>query len=118
MPVICDDSATFADEAIDGFVAANRDRVVRVDGGVVRAQESPPGEVAVVIGGGSGHYPVFAGLVGNGLAAGAACGNIFAFPSAGQVYREAKAAENGGGVPSALATMLVTSFISDGRRSD
>lgn len=98
MPVICDDPATFADEAIDGFVAANRDRVVRVDGGVVRAQESPPGEVAVVIGGGSGHYPAFAGLVGNGLVAGAACGNIFAFPSAGQVYRVAKAAENGGGV--------------------
>ena len=76
MPVICDDPATFADEAIDGFVAANRDRVVRVDGGVVRAQESPPGEVAVVIGGGSGHYPVFAGMVGNGLAAGAAWGTF------------------------------------------
>ena len=98
MAVICDDPAAFADDALDGFVAANGDHVLRVDGGVVRAAESRPGEVAVVIGGGSGHYPAFAGLVGVGLAAGAACGNVFSSPSAGQVYRVAKAAESGGGV--------------------
>ncbi|PYI69053.1 dihydroxyacetone kinase subunit L [Arthrobacter livingstonensis] len=98
MTQIFDDPANFADEALDGFVAANRQYVSRVDGGVVRSTASPDGQVAVVIGGGSGHYPAFAGLVGAGLAAGSACGNMFASPAAGQVYRVAKTASNGGGV--------------------
>ncbi|NUS36689.1 MAG: D-erythrulose kinase, partial [Pseudarthrobacter sp.] len=98
MTKIFDDPAQFADDALDGFVAANRRYVARVDGGVVRSTESPAGQVALVIGGGSGHYPAFAGLVGAGLAAGSACGNMFASPAAGQVYRVAKASQTGGGV--------------------
>ncbi|MFE4230591.1 dihydroxyacetone kinase subunit DhaL [Arthrobacter sp. NPDC056886] len=98
MTQIFDNPADFADEALDGFVAANRGYVARVDGGVVRSTEVPAGQVAVVIGGGSGHYPAFAGLVGPGLAAGSACGNMFASPAAGQVYRVARAASAGGGV--------------------
>ena len=98
MTRIFDDPAQFADEAIDGFVAANPRYVRRVDGGVVRSTVTPAGQTAVVIGGGSGHYPAFAGLVGPGLAAGAACGNMFASPAASQVYRVAKAGTPGGGV--------------------
>ncbi|MET3902324.1 dihydroxyacetone kinase subunit DhaL [Paenarthrobacter sp. 4246] len=98
MTRIFDNPADFADEALDGFVAANRGYVARVDGGVVRSTEVPHGQVALVVGGGSGHYPAFAGLVGPGLATGSACGNMFASPAAGQVYRVAKAANAGGGV--------------------
>ncbi|MFC5930514.1 dihydroxyacetone kinase family protein [Cryobacterium melibiosiphilum] len=98
MTRIFDDPAAFADEALAGFVAANRRYVARVDGGVVRATEMNPNQVALVIGGGSGHYPAFAGLVGQGLAAGSACGNMFASPAAAQIYRVAKAAHAGGGV--------------------
>ena len=98
MTRIFDDPAAFADEALAGFVAANRRYVTRVDGGVVSATEMNPDQVALVIGGGSGHYPAFAGLVGQGLAAGSACGNMFASPAAGQVYRVAQAAQAGGGV--------------------
>ncbi|MHB1235327.1 MAG: dihydroxyacetone kinase subunit DhaK, partial [Microbacteriaceae bacterium] len=98
MTRIFDDPAAFADEALDGFVAVHRGYVARVDGGVVRSTVSPGGQVALVIGGGSGHYPAFAGLVGPGLAAGAACGNVFASPAASQIYRVAKAAHTGGGV--------------------
>lgn len=98
MTQIFDNPADFADEALDGFVAANRGYVARVDGGVVRSTEMTAGQVALVIGGGSGHYPAFAGLVGPGLAAASACGNMFASPAAGQVYRVAKAANAGGGV--------------------
>ena len=98
MTQIFDNPADFADEALDGFVAANRGYVARVDGGVVRSTEMTPGQVSLVIGGGSGHYPAFAGLVGPGLAAASACGNMFASPAAGQVYRVAKAANAGGGV--------------------
>ncbi|POH73055.1 dihydroxyacetone kinase subunit DhaL [Arthrobacter glacialis] len=98
MTSIFDNPAEFADDALDGFVAANRNYVARVDGGVVRSTEMNPGQVSLVVGGGSGHYPAFAGLVGAGLAAGSACGNMFASPSAGQVYRVAKAAAMNGGV--------------------
>lgn len=98
MYISSEDPVAFADEAIAGFVGANADRVMRVKGGVLRAEQGAPGEVAVIIGGGSGHYPAFAGLVGSGLATAAACGNVFASPSASQIYHVAKAAENGGGV--------------------
>lgn len=90
--------ADFTDEMIDGFVAANARAVRRVPGGVVRSTVVPQGQVAVVIGGGSGHYPAFGGLVGQGFAHGAAMGNLFASPSAQQVYAIAKAADRGAGV--------------------
>ncbi|WP_425864630.1 dihydroxyacetone kinase subunit DhaL [Arthrobacter sp. TWP1-1] len=98
MTTIFDNPAEFADDALDGFVAANRNYVARVDGGVVRSTEMNPNQVSLVVGGGSGHYPAFAGLVGPGLAAGSACGNMFASPAAGQIYRVAKAAAMNGGV--------------------
>ncbi|MFF0991529.1 dihydroxyacetone kinase family protein [Kocuria nitroreducens] len=98
MTRLTNDPKRFADEALQGFVLAHPDHVQRVHGGVVRSTESPSGQVAVVLGGGSGHYPAFAGWVGPGLAHGAACGNVFASPSASQVYSVARAADNGGGV--------------------
>ncbi|MCP9802063.1 dihydroxyacetone kinase family protein [Cyanobium sp. T1G-Tous] len=92
------DASDFASKAIDGFVAAHPRHVQRIDGGVIRIAPIPSGQVGVVVGGGSGHYPAFAGLVGRGLAAGAACGNIFASPSAGQVMRVGLAVERGAGL--------------------
>ncbi len=98
MTRLWNDPADFADEMIDGFVAANGRHVRRVTGGVVRSTATPAGQVAVVVGGGSGHYPAFGGLVGQGLAHGAAMGNLFASPSTQQIHAVAKAADNGGGV--------------------
>ena len=98
MTRLWNDPADFADEMIDGFVAANGRYVRRVPGGVARSSQTPEGQVAFVTGGGSGHYPAFGGLVGPGLAHGAAMGNLFASPSAQQVLSVAKAVENGGGV--------------------
>ena len=90
--------AHFADEAVTGFVAAHRRWVRPVPGGVARSTPIVEGQVAVVVGGGSGHYPAFAGLVGQGLASGAVLGNVFASPSAAQVVSVARAAQRGGGV--------------------
>lgn len=98
MTYLFNDPVAFADELIDGFVAANESLVRKVQGGVVRASRTPQGQVAVVIGGGSGHYPAFAGLVGQGLAHGSAMGNLFASPSAQQIYTVAKAVSAGGGI--------------------
>jgi dihydroxyacetone kinase len=95
---ILDDESTFVRDSLEGFVALYPDHVRPVDGGVVRAAPIADGAVAVVVGGGSGHYPGFAGVVGTGMAAGAVCGNIFTSPSAGQAFRVAAEAENGGGV--------------------
>ena len=98
MTHLFNDPVRFCDEAIDGFVAANRMWVRRVPGCVARSTHTPEGQVAVVIGGGSGHYPAFGGRVGHGLASGAVMGNVFASASAAQVVSVAKAAEHGGGV--------------------
>lgn len=98
MTWLTNDPRDFAREMTEGFVAANGAYVRAVDGGVVRATDGREGTVAVVVGGGSGHYPAFAGLVGPGIAAGAAMGNVFASPAAAHVESVARAAHRGGGV--------------------
>lgn len=98
MTYLVNDPADFADEALVGMIAAHRAHLRAVHGGVARATRVPAGQVAVVVGGGSGHFPAFAGWVGQGFAAGAPCGNIFASPSASQVYSVCKAAHTGGGI--------------------
>lgn len=98
MTRLFNDPTAFADEMIEGFVAAFPEHVRAVPGGVVRATRSAAGSVAVVTGGGSGHYPAFGGLVGQGLASGAAMGGLFASPSSQQVHGVARAAQRGGGV--------------------
>jgi len=73
-------------DAVDGLLlGAEPGRLARLDGYpairvVVRA-ERDPSRVAVVSGGGSGHEPAHAGLVGEGLLDAAVCGDIFASPS-------------------------------------
>ncbi|GAB3266411.1 dihydroxyacetone kinase family protein [Arthrobacter pigmenti] len=97
MTRIFNEPENFVDDQLAGFTDLYADRLRAVPGGVVSRQAGEP-QVAVVIGGGSGHYPAFAGLVGPGLATGAVVGNIFTSPSAAQVYSVAKAADQGRGV--------------------
>jgi dihydroxyacetone kinase len=98
MTRLFNDPDDFLDELTEGFVAASGRWVRAVPGGVVRSTRSPEPTVAIVIGGGSGHYPAFAGLVGPGLAHGAAMGNLFASPSTQRAYSVAKEADQGRGV--------------------
>jgi dihydroxyacetone kinase len=98
MTRLFNDPDDFLDELTEGFVAASGRWVRGVPGGVVRSTRSPEPTVAIVIGGGSGHYPAFAGLVGPGLAHGAAMGNLFASPSTQRAYSVCKAADQGRGV--------------------
>lgn len=88
----------FSQEFVDGFVRSCPQYVRKVYGGIVRSTSSRPGKVAVISGGGGGHFPAFAGFVGQGFLDGAVTGNIFASPSASQVASVAKAADQGGGV--------------------
>ncbi|KAJ9093839.1 hypothetical protein QFC21_006210 [Naganishia friedmannii] len=54
---------------------------------VVSLRDVPPRKVALISGGGSGHEPAHAGMVGKGLLSAAAAGNVFASPNVGQVRR-------------------------------
>lgn len=98
MTRLFNDPAFFAEDMLAGFLDAHSRYVVGVPGGVVRATETPPGKVAVVVGGGSGHYPAFCGVVGPGFADGAVVGNVFTSPSASQAVSVARAAHGDSGV--------------------
>ena len=89
------------EDLIEGLVAANPQRltVEGETGRAVVARNGPrDGKVGIVIGGGSGHEPAFAGYVGKGLADAAACGNVFASPSPSQILDAGLAANGGAGV--------------------
>ena len=90
----------FREEMIDGFVAAYGRYVRRVPGasGIAAIGSPVPGQVGVVVGGGSGHYPAFYGLVGEGMASAAVIGDIFTSPSGEQAYRVAEAVDGGAGI--------------------
>ncbi|MFI2104211.1 dihydroxyacetone kinase family protein [Isoptericola sp. NPDC019693] len=98
MTRIFDDPAEFAADAVAGFADLHAGLVRAVPGGVVRRSRPPGGKVAVVVGGGSGHYPAFMGLVGPGFADGAVVGNIFTSPSTAQAYSVGRLAQSGRGV--------------------
>ena len=86
------------DEALEGFVAAHAEIVTFAEPRVVARRKPAADKVGLVIGGGSGHEPAFAGYVGAGLADAAACGNIFASPPPNVVLAAIHAANHGRGV--------------------
>ena len=100
MTHVYDDPAAFKDDVLAGFAAAYPTYVQRVPdaSGFVRARGPLEGKVSLVFGGGSGHYPSYSGVVGTGFADGAVLGDLFASPSAEQVYRVCRAADGGAGV--------------------
>ncbi len=100
MTYVYNDPDDFKDDVLRGFAAAYPSYVDRVKGasGFVRAGGPLEGKVSLVVGGGSGHYPSYNGVVGAGFADGAVLGDLFASPSAEQVYRVARAAHGGAGI--------------------
>ena len=86
---------TFAHDHLRGFSLLHADLLMPVPGGVVRTDRPEGTTVAVVTGGGSGHYPAFCGWVGPGMADGAVVGDVFASPSADAVVSVCRAADNG-----------------------
>ncbi|GAA4173972.1 dihydroxyacetone kinase family protein [Shinella granuli] len=98
MTKIVDDPETFASAALAGFSRVYGRYVRLVKGGVVRSTAVPRGKVSVIVGGGSGHYPAFAGYVGPGMADAAVAGEIFASPSTAAVARLCRNANHGGGI--------------------
>ncbi len=86
-------------EMMEGYISAYGkyyEKHPEVNGVILKKKRKD--KVALVIGGGSGHEPMFSGFVGKGLADAAACGNIFASPDPNTIYETAKAVEQGKGV--------------------
>ena len=100
MTYVFDDPANFKNQVIDGFAAAYARYVERVPNaaGFVRSSGPIAGKVSLVVGGGSGHYPSYAGIVGRGFADGCVMGDVFTSPSTEQIYRISKAANGGAGI--------------------
>ena len=93
MQKIINDPACFVEETLEGILLAHPSALRRAEDprAIVRADAPVAGKVAIATGGGSGHLPVFMGYVGEGLADGAAVGNVFASPSAYQMLAVAEA---------------------------
>ena len=98
MTKLFNDPARFSEHALEGFSNVHSQYVTPVPGGVVRADHTRTGKVAVVVGGGSGHYPAFCGIVGPGFADGAVVGNVFTSPSAAEATSVARLAHGDSGV--------------------
>ncbi len=100
MKKLINDPFAVTDELVDGFMAANGANLVKLDGVnvIVKRGFPRPGRVGVVVGGGSGHEPLFIGYVGHNMADAAVMGQIFAAPGPDLSYAAAKAVNGGAGV--------------------
>ena len=86
-------------EVIDGMVYASDGRLKRIpDADAVMRTTLPDDKVALLIGGGSGHEPMYSAFVGEGLADAAVCGNIFAAPTPDNILNATRAINRGRGV--------------------
>jgi dihydroxyacetone kinase len=86
-------------ETLEGFAAMHPKHFHLLDDvNVVVKNELEPGKVGLVIGGGSGHEPMFLEFIGDGFADVVCQGNIFAAPSPDVVLAATKAADRGRGV--------------------
>lgn len=96
--MLYNDPKSFREDMLRGYVAAYPNYVTEVPGGVARSTKMPEGKVAVINGGGSGHYPAFCGVVGDGFMDATVVGNVFTSPSTDDVLGVAKSINQGTGI--------------------
>lgn len=98
MKKLVNDPLKVADELVEGLVDAYNGECKYVGGRSIVKNDIPDGKVALLVGGGSGHEPIYHGLVGRNLADGAACGDIFAAPPPNIVFEATEAVNRDNGV--------------------
>lgn len=99
MKKIINSGATVVDELIGGYIGAYARYYERIgDINAFTYKNRRKGKVSLVIGGGTGHEPLFSGFCGEGMADAVANGNIFASPNPQLIYETAKAVDEGQGV--------------------
>jgi dihydroxyacetone kinase-like protein len=85
-------------ESLDGFAAAHSDIVMLgEERKFVRRRHLTPGKVGLISGGGSGHEPLHAGFVGQGMLDAACPGQVFTAPTPDQILGAAQAVDTGAG---------------------
>ena len=100
MKKLINDPQSVVAESVEGFGLAHAD-VVEVHTDplfVVRAGGAVSGKVGLVSGGGSGHEPLHAGFVGDGMLDAAVPGAMFTSPTPDQIAPAFAAADGGAGV--------------------
>ncbi len=86
-------------ESIEGYVKAYSHIVKQIGPHVIARKDAPvKGKVGIVVGGGSGHEPLFIGWVGYGMADSAVLGEIFAAPAPPLIMEATRAANGGRGI--------------------
>ena len=86
-------------EIAEGVVFASHGRVRLLEDLPVLVRSTiEPGKVGIVVGGGSGHEPMYQGLIGPGYADAVACGNMFAAPTPDVILAATREADQGKGV--------------------
>lgn len=99
MKKFIDSPATLLDHSLQGFAKAHADIVeLYTQPNFIRRKSLKPGKVALISGGGSGHEPLHAGLVGLGMLDAACPGQIFTSPTPDQMLAAAQAVDGGAGV--------------------
>lgn len=93
MRKLINEPSQIVNELLDGYVAANRNKLQRIGNFTITSRKDLPlkDKVAIVTGGGSGHEPLFMGFVGKGMADAAAHGQIFTSPSSEIIFQTIKA---------------------------
>ena len=82
---------TLLAESLDGFAAAHADiLMLGPERKFLRRRRLNPGKVALISGGGSGHEPLHAGFVGEGMLDAACPGEIFTSPTPDRVLAAAE----------------------------
>lgn len=96
---VINDPKNVVPELLDGLVEAYHGKIRRLEGlyGLVKTS-LPEGKVGLLIGGGSGHEPLFPGFIGENMGDGVACGNIFTSPTPDVVLAVTEALDQGKGV--------------------
>ena len=84
-------------EAMEGFLAANREYVKVEGASAIRVREIRE-KPAMIVGGGSGHEPLFGYFVGENLADASVAGSVFTSPDPGSILQAAQAVERGKGL--------------------
>ncbi|MDF1755386.1 MAG: dihydroxyacetone kinase subunit DhaK [Verrucomicrobiales bacterium] len=95
---LINDPLKVADELLEGLVEAYNGECRKVGTRSIVKNQIPDNKVALLVGGGAGHEPIYHGLVGRNLADGAACGDIFAAPPPNIVFEATEAVNRGNGV--------------------
>lgn len=89
---------TILAESLDGFAGAHGDIVLLgEERKFVRRRNLRAGKVALISGGGSGHEPLHAGFVGEGMLDAACPGQVFTSPTPDQMMAAAEAVDTGAG---------------------